>query len=1389
MALTLIVSLCLCVILSAVGYAAASGVTDIEKHWAKEYIEYGIEKGYISGYPDNTFRPNNTVTRAEFSKMLNNAVKITGTASNSFSDVKKTEWYATEVDKAMYAAYIGGYEDGTFRPNNSITRQEAAVIFSRIMTPTASKVDLNTFKDERNVGDWAKEAVAAIVGKGYMKGDQNGNLLPTGNLTRAEAAKLICEFVKNENIVNGTVEIKKGQAVSQTIFTDDVVIDCTDSADVSFEDGRVLGKLEIKSGDVALSLGNTAVANVVNSSADDSVAVMADKDSKIVSLETGYPMFVSGENVGKVVLSGTNLQSGTVELEGDFESVEINGGAIVKHTGGNIDELNVNGGVVLVVQAGKVKKLNVAKEAAGAVITLSKGVEVDEAVNNAKVTYTGLGKIEKAQNLADGVTYETAPGSVTGNSSGNNSGNGSGTSDDNNFFTEVTVSPANKKTGVSTSTSITFTFDQAIKDKDGNKITADYVEDYVTLRKGSESGSKVTFTATVNTTKKITLKPKSELVDGTTYYIVIDAGVLSYADGSKNPKYSSYFKTSSDSDSSSSDGVTFSPKNKATDVSTDASIVISFSEKMLNSSGSSLTATYVEKNFEIRKGSSSGTKLSFEATVASSGKKVTLTADSDFLEGTKYYVIIPAETLENEDGEELAKQTIYFTTESDDDSSSSDGVTFSPKNGATKVDTDESIVITFDSKMYDSDGDSITASYVEKEVELRKKTSSGTEVSFDATVASSGKKITITPTKDLDEGTKYYVIIPSGTFKTSGGSKLAKQTVYFTTSGTSSSSDDDDDDGFSIDITPEDGSKNVVVMPEIEIAFSEVAVKTNGKALTDEYVEDDVVELRKSSKSGTKISFTASVSANSRKIFIVPNENLTVGTKYCLVINSKTLMGEDSEEKNSEVLSYFTVATATTPTVSPMSGSKNVAADTEVVISFSNGIYTKNDATTRADANYIVDNEIITLRRKTSAGTIIQCDVTVNSTGTTVTLTPDDDLALDYKYYVVIKGSKLYGDTKKAYSAVTSYFDTYQAMVPTFTPDDGDDDVEVDEALKIKFDEAVYNKDGGKITKSYLASDVIKLYKGTEKNGTEVEFSATISSDATTITVTPDDDLDGNTDYTLVLVGGSVMNDDEDLNATQKVTFTTENSVNKKVEFTPENKKTGVATNVHPTVTFKTKVLKDNGKEVDDKYATSSILLCKKTKSTSTAVGATVEVSDDGKTFTIIPDNALEEKTKYYIWVQADCFIYNDEETKVSTSNAYFTTVETMPELISAEAEEYDETSVTLSFSAKAEGRVYFELTPANGGKTITKSKSCSDSNKTLTVTGLEPDTRYSVSAYVIVSGIESDRIDFTFKTEKEESGDDNTDPGDGGSEDNGSDDGDNESGGSEDNGGSGEEQ
>ena len=101
----LAVSVCAAALLAGSLSVSAAKLNDIDGHWSKEYVEYGVNKGYINGYEDGSFRPEASVTRAEFSKMINSAVGISKAADISFRDVETNAWYYKEVRKAVYAGY------------------------------------------------------------------------------------------------------------------------------------------------------------------------------------------------------------------------------------------------------------------------------------------------------------------------------------------------------------------------------------------------------------------------------------------------------------------------------------------------------------------------------------------------------------------------------------------------------------------------------------------------------------------------------------------------------------------------------------------------------------------------------------------------------------------------------------------------------------------------------------------------------------------------------------------------------------------------------------------------------------------------------------------------------------------------------------------------------------------------------------------------------------------------------------------------------------------------------------------------------------------------------------------------------------------------------------
>ncbi len=170
---------------------SAGEISDISNHWAKEIIEKWIDSGLIGGYPDGTFKPNNSITRAEFMMLTNRAFNMAEEASNDFIDVPKNSWFFKEVAKALAAGYIGGYPDNTIRPNNTISRQEVAVILLRLNNLKEDLAPADMFNDAILIPEWSKGAIGAAAAAGYMGGYPDGSFKPYNNITRAEAVVVL----------------------------------------------------------------------------------------------------------------------------------------------------------------------------------------------------------------------------------------------------------------------------------------------------------------------------------------------------------------------------------------------------------------------------------------------------------------------------------------------------------------------------------------------------------------------------------------------------------------------------------------------------------------------------------------------------------------------------------------------------------------------------------------------------------------------------------------------------------------------------------------------------------------------------------------------------------------------------------------------------------------------------------------------------------------------------------------------------------------------------------------------------------------------------------------------------------------------------------------------
>ncbi|OCT16847.1 hypothetical protein A8709_00575 [Paenibacillus pectinilyticus] len=169
-------------------------LTDIKGHWAESSIRELIHLGSINGYPDGTFKPEGHITRAEFVSIVVKFLKLSDQSGKVFTDTTN-HWAKDTIAAAAAQGIITGYTDTTFGPDDTITREQMAVIIARAAHLNQG-TEATRFADNAAISEWAQAAVAALTSKRLLNGYQDGTLKPQGLTTRAEAAAIILRALK-----------------------------------------------------------------------------------------------------------------------------------------------------------------------------------------------------------------------------------------------------------------------------------------------------------------------------------------------------------------------------------------------------------------------------------------------------------------------------------------------------------------------------------------------------------------------------------------------------------------------------------------------------------------------------------------------------------------------------------------------------------------------------------------------------------------------------------------------------------------------------------------------------------------------------------------------------------------------------------------------------------------------------------------------------------------------------------------------------------------------------------------------------------------------------------------------------------------------------------------
>ena len=182
---------------------AATDVSEIftdvpANHWAQAAIQYVYAGGLMTGVSDTAFAPEATTTRAMIVSMLARMENVTSAADAGFSDVAADDWYATAVNWAAANGIVNGISDDTFAPNDPITREQLAAMLMKYAQwkgqDTSARADLSHYSDQPST--WAEDVVSWAVAEGLLNGVTDEHLQPQGQATRAQVAAIMQRFLE-----------------------------------------------------------------------------------------------------------------------------------------------------------------------------------------------------------------------------------------------------------------------------------------------------------------------------------------------------------------------------------------------------------------------------------------------------------------------------------------------------------------------------------------------------------------------------------------------------------------------------------------------------------------------------------------------------------------------------------------------------------------------------------------------------------------------------------------------------------------------------------------------------------------------------------------------------------------------------------------------------------------------------------------------------------------------------------------------------------------------------------------------------------------------------------------------------------------------------------------
>lgn len=369
----------------------------VHADYTEPYMKKMEELGLLQGDADGDLRPGDPITRAEFVTIINRAFGYRSAGGHPFRDVPGTAWYAEDVDIGYTEGYITGTSPTAFSPNLSITREEAAFILAKNLMMEPAVGENTSFADGRSISTWSRGMVSAAAENNLISGYPDGTFRPQKSITRGEAAVILLNAVGTPVSRPGTTTLgdvwgnvtitSSGVTLKDTVVAGNLYVTAgVELGDVVLENVKVLGEIVVSGGGVSEAGEDSVILRnvdapklVVDNIKNQQVSLRVEGDGLIQQASVRTDAFLAdntpaGHGIGEIELNGENGLE--LKLAGNIKNV-----------------VNRTPESALSISSGRVDTITVDEKAVDSTLEISSGAEADHVNLDVGTTVTGDGDI------------------------------------------------------------------------------------------------------------------------------------------------------------------------------------------------------------------------------------------------------------------------------------------------------------------------------------------------------------------------------------------------------------------------------------------------------------------------------------------------------------------------------------------------------------------------------------------------------------------------------------------------------------------------------------------------------------------------------------------------------------------------------------------------------------------------------------------------------------------------------------------------------------------------------------------------------------------------------------------------------------------------------------